>query len=255
MSTRRSFVLATGAAAAAAALASCSIVRTSPVKATFLLEPAMPPQAAKPQPGVLRVGTINVAAPYRGRAFIVRETDLKYESDYYYEFLSPPGTIIGDATARALTSARVFNTVLPLGVPADSDWMLEGFVGAIHGDALWASNPTLCCSIRKVGPLGHALGGLEGWITGMRREQSPTRANAKKIGWDERHELWQANPLADWTEDAVDAYIAERELPVNVLHSRGYASIGCTHCTAPGTGREGRWTGSDKTECGLHADA
>jgi phosphoadenosine phosphosulfate reductase len=130
-----------------------------------------------------------------------------------------------------------------------------GRQAAIHGDALWASNPTLCCSIRKVGPLGHALGGLEGWITGMRREQSPTRASAKKIGWDERHELWQANPLADWTEDAVDAYIAERELPVNVLHSRGYASIGCTHCTAPGAGREGRWTGLDKTECGLHADA
>jgi phosphoadenosine phosphosulfate reductase len=130
-----------------------------------------------------------------------------------------------------------------------------GRQASIHGESLWASNPTLCCSIRKVGPLGHALGGLEGWITGMRREQSPTRANAKKIGWDERHELWQANPLADWTENAVDAYIAERELPVNVLHSRGYASIGCIHCTAPGAGREGRWTGSGKTECGLHADA
>ena len=76
-----------------------------------------------------------------------------------------------------------------------------------------------------------------------------------KLGWDERHELWQANPLADWTEAAVDAYIEERELPVNALHSRGYASIGCTHCTEPGAGREGRWTGNDKTECGLHVDA
>lgn len=135
MSTRRSFVLATGAAAAVAALAGCSIVRTSPVKATFLLEPAMPPPVAKLQPGVLRIGTINVAAPYRGRSFIVRESELKFESDYYYEFLSPPGTIIGDATARALTAARVFGAVLPLGVPADSDWLLEGFVGAIYGDA------------------------------------------------------------------------------------------------------------------------
>ena len=130
-----------------------------------------------------------------------------------------------------------------------------GRQAAIHGDALWASNPSLCCSIRKVGPLGHALGGLEGWITGMRREQSPTRAGAQKLGWDERHELWQANPLADWIEATVDAYIEERELPVNALHTRGYASIGCTHCTEPGTGREGRWTGSDKTECGLHLDA
>ena len=114
-----------------------------------------------------------------------------------------------------------------------------GRQAAIHGDALWASNPSLCCAIRKVGPLGHALAGLDGWITGMRREQSPTRADAPKLGWDERHELWQANPLADWTEAAVDAYIEERELPVNALHARGYASIGCTHCTEPGVGPRG----------------
>lgn len=130
-----------------------------------------------------------------------------------------------------------------------------GRQAAVHGDALWASNPSLCCSIRKVAPLGEALAGLDGWITGLRREQSPTRADAKKLAWDERHELWQANPLADWSQAEVDAYIAERELPVNALHARGYASIGCTHCTAPGTGREGRWSASDKTECGLHADA
>ena len=130
-----------------------------------------------------------------------------------------------------------------------------GRQAATHGDALWERNPSLCCSIRKVGPLGSALAGLDGWITGVRREQSATRAGAVKLGWDERHELWQANPLADWTEAAVDAYIEERELPVNTLHSRGYASIGCTHCTEPGAGREGRWTGNDKTECGLHIDA
>jgi len=130
-----------------------------------------------------------------------------------------------------------------------------GRQASIHGDALWGTNPTLCCSIRKIGPLGHALAGLDGWITGIRREQSPTRANAGKLGWDERHELWQANPLADWDESAVDAYIAERNLPVNALHRKGYASIGCTHCTEPGAGRVGRWSGLDKTECGLHADA
>lgn len=130
-----------------------------------------------------------------------------------------------------------------------------GRQAAIHGDALWASNPSLCCAIRKVGPLGRALADLDGWITGMRREQSPTRANTRKVGWDDRHELWQANPLADWTEADVDAYIEERDLPVNALHAAGYASIGCIHCTAPGTGREGRWSGTDKTECGLHADA
>ena len=130
-----------------------------------------------------------------------------------------------------------------------------GRQAAIHGDALWATNPTLCCSIRKVAPLSNALAGLDGWITGIRREQSPTRATAQKVGWDERHELWQANPLADWTDVEVDAYIAEHDLPVNALHAQGYSSIGCTHCTEPGRGREGRWNGTGKTECGLHVDA
>jgi phosphoadenosine phosphosulfate reductase len=128
-----------------------------------------------------------------------------------------------------------------------------GRQAAIHGDALWERNPTLCCSIRKVAPLAEALAGLDGWITGMRRDQSPTRADAPKLGWDERHELWKASPLADWSDDDVWTYIRERELPVNPLHERGYASIGCTHCTQPGSGRDGRWTGTDKTECGLHA--
>jgi phosphoadenosine phosphosulfate reductase len=128
-----------------------------------------------------------------------------------------------------------------------------GRQAAIHGEALWERNPDLCCSIRKIGPLGAALSGLDGWITGVRRDQSATRAATPKLGWDDRHELWKASPLADWTDDDVRAYVRERELPVNPLHERGYASIGCTHCTSPGTGREGRWVGSGKTECGLHA--
>ena len=128
-----------------------------------------------------------------------------------------------------------------------------GRQAAIHGEALWERNPDLCCSIRKIGPLGAALSGLDGWITGVRRDQSANRAATPKLGWDERHELWKASPLADWTDDDVSTYVRERELPVNPLHERGYASIGCTHCTAPGTGREGRWVGSGKTECGLHA--
>ena len=85
---------------------------------------------------------------------------------------------------------------------------------------------------------------LDGWITGLRRDQSPTRANAPKVGWDETHELWKANPLADWDDERCWDYIHERELPYNELHDRGYASIGCTHCTLPGAGREGRWAGA-----------
>ncbi len=127
-----------------------------------------------------------------------------------------------------------------------------GRQAAAHGDALWERNPNLCCAIRKVEPLGRALVGLDGWITGLRRDQSAARATAPKLGWDERHELWKASPLADWSIADVDRYIAERKLPVNPLHDRGYASIGCTHCTTPGAGREGRWAGTGKTECGLH---
>jgi len=127
-----------------------------------------------------------------------------------------------------------------------------GRQAAAHGDALWARNPTLCCSIRKVGPLGRALADLDAWITGLRRDQSPTRADAPKVGWDETHELWKANPLADWDDARCWDYIRERDLPYNELHDHGYASIGCTHCTKPGAGREGRWEGLTKTECGLH---
>ena len=128
-----------------------------------------------------------------------------------------------------------------------------GRQAATHGEALWERNPDLCCSIRKIAPLSEALSGLDGWITGVRRDQSAGRADSPKLGWDERHELWKASPLADWSDDDVWAYVHERELPVNPLHERGYASIGCTHCTEPGDGREGRWMGAAKTECGLHA--
>jgi len=128
-----------------------------------------------------------------------------------------------------------------------------GRQAATHGEELWERNPTLCCSIRKIEPLTRALADLDCWISGIRRDQSPTRADAPKLGWDERHELWKANPLADWSDDDVWAYVRERDLPFNPLHERGYASIGCTHCTVPGSGREGRWSGTDKTECGLHA--
>ena len=127
-----------------------------------------------------------------------------------------------------------------------------GRQAAAHGEALWERKPDLCCALRKVEPLGRALGELDCWITGLRRDQSPTRADAPKLGWDETHELWKANPLADWDDERVRAYIRERGLPYNELHDRGYASIGCTHCTLPGAGREGRWSGTAKVECGLH---
>jgi phosphoadenosine phosphosulfate reductase len=123
---------------------------------------------------------------------------------------------------------------------------------AAHGEALWERDPNACCGIRKVEPLGRALGELDAWITGIRRDQAPTRANTPKVEYDEARGIWKFSPLADWSEDDVWAYIRARDLPVNPLHEQGYASIGCTHCTKPGAGREGRWASSEKTECGLH---
>jgi phosphoadenosine phosphosulfate reductase len=111
---------------------------------------------------------------------------------------------------------------------------------------------TNCCSERKVAALDAALGTLDAWITGLRREQSPTRSAAPKLEFDTNRGVWKANPLADWTDKAVWDYIARHDVPYNALHDRGYASIGCEPCTLPGSGREGRWSGSDKTECGLH---
>jgi phosphoadenosine phosphosulfate reductase len=132
------------------------------------------------------------------------------------------------------------------------DTKIEVFEGPPVEEGLWETKPDLYLAIAKVEPLTRALLDLDCWITGVRRDQSPTRAGAPKLSWDAKHELWKANPLADWSDDDCWAFIRERKLPYNPLHDRGYASIGDTHSTLPGEGREGRWAGSDRTECGLH---
>jgi phosphoadenosine phosphosulfate reductase len=123
----------------------------------------------------------------------------------------------------------------------------------VHGERLWERKPDLYLAVAKLEPLARALGDLDCWITGIRRDQAPTRGDAPKLAWDAQHELWKANPLADWSDDDCWAYIRERGLPYNALHDRGYASIGDEHSTQPGAGREGRWSGTTRTECGLHA--
>lgn len=138
--SRRQFVRLAATTAALGAVAGCS--RPAPIKGTYVLEPAMPPAVARTQPGVLRVGSVNVAAPYRGRAFVYRETDLKYETDYYHEFLVAPGANIAEATARALAAAKVFSTVLPGHVAADADWVLDGFVESLYGDGRTPDKPS-----------------------------------------------------------------------------------------------------------------
>jgi phosphoadenosine phosphosulfate reductase len=109
-----------------------------------------------------------------------------------------------------------------------------------------------CCSAAKVQGLEAALTDVDAWITGIRREQATTRAASPKLERDERRGIWKLNPLADWSEKDVWTYIFKHELPYNPLHDQGYASIGCAPCTQPGEGRDGRWAGTDKTECGIH---
>jgi phosphoadenosine phosphosulfate reductase len=125
---------------------------------------------------------------------------------------------------------------------------------AEHGDRLWERDPSKCCGIRKVAPLREGLAKLDAWTTGIRREQSPARANAKKVEWDDAFGLVKINPLADWTDKDVWNHVMREGLPYNPLHDRDYASIGCFHCTKPGAGREGRWASSAKIECGLHQE-
>ena len=132
---------------------------------------------------------------------------------------------------------------------------VEAFEGRPVEDGLWETKPDLYLAIAKVEPLTRALLDLDCWITGIRRDQSPTRADAPKLGWDEAHELWKANPLADWSDDDCWTYIRGRGLPYNALHDRGYESIGDTHSTQPGRGREGRWAGTGRLECGIHTVA
>lgn len=124
-----------------------------------------------------------------------------------------------------------------------------------HGSALWKRNPDQCCYIRKIKPLEEALGGAEAWVSGLRRAQSVSRSNTDFVNKDERFHSIKVCPLIHWTWDDVWDYIRLNELDYNGLHDEGYPSIGCIPCTfkAENGGREGRWKGTDKTECGLHA--
>jgi phosphoadenosine phosphosulfate reductase len=158
-----------------------------------------------------------------------------------------------DARVFALDTGVLFGETYDLWRAAEERYgtVIETWRGE-WVEGLWAKDPNRCCALRKVEPLERALAPLDAWVTGVRREQSPTRADARKLEWDERFGLWKLNPLADWSEADVWQYIYERDLPYNALHDDGYASIGCTHCTLPGNGREGRWAGREKTECVLH---
>ena len=164
--------------------------------------------------------------------------------DTGYHFAETRGT--RDEVAATMP-VRVVD-VLPLRTVAEQDAEL--------GPRLHERDPAACCRLRKVEPLAAALGGYEAWVTGVRREEAPTRAGTPLVQFDERHGLVKLNPLAAWTFDELVDYATEHAVPVNPLLTSGYPSIGCAPCTrpvAPGQDpRSGRWAGTAKTECGIH---
>lgn len=165
--------------------------------------------------------------------------------DTGYHFAETIGT--RDAV-EAVYDIRVVNVTAEHTV-AEQDELL--------GKDLFARDPNECCRLRKVAPLRKALQGYSAWVTGIRRLESPTRANAPLVSFDEAFGLVKINPLAAWTDEDIQAYIDDNGVLVNPLVDEGYPSIGCAPCTAkPAEGadpRSGRWLGSAKTECGLHA--
>jgi phosphoadenosine phosphosulfate reductase len=124
------------------------------------------------------------------------------------------------------------------------------------GPKLYSRNPDLCCYLRKVVPLEQALGPYDAWITGVRREETDSRSDTRVVQWDPRREMVKVNPIVEWSQQEVDDYIAENGVLVNPLVYDGYPSIGCQTCTVRveegADPRSGRWSGTGKTECGLH---
>ncbi|MGW6241421.1 phosphoadenylyl-sulfate reductase [Streptomyces sp. NPDC055094] len=127
---------------------------------------------------------------------------------------------------------------------------------AEHGPRLHDRDPDLCCALRKVAPLEEGLTAYDAWATGLRRDESPSRAGTPVVGWDEKRGKVKVSPIARWTQDDVDAYVAEHGVLTNPLLMDGYASVGCAPCTRRvlegEDPRAGRWAGRAKTECGLH---
>lgn len=128
-----------------------------------------------------------------------------------------------------------------------------------HGERLWERDPDRCCQLRKVEPLDRALQDYDAWITGLRRDQGPSRADVTAVGPDPRHGRVRVSPLWAWSRADVMAYLRENDVPYNELLDRGYAGVGCAPCTRPHAAtddpedeRAGRWAGSTKTECGIH---
>ncbi len=153
-----------------AVLSGCGLSRPSPVKQTYLLQaPAATQAAAAPRPAVLKVGTIAVAAPFRGKSMVYREGDLKYESDFYNEFFVPPSAMLTEGAATWLASAGIFKEVLPAGANADGDFVLEGFVSELYGDYRDAAKPAAVLTGKFFLIDNRVLSGVPVWQTELKQ--------------------------------------------------------------------------------------
>lgn len=156
---------------------------------------------------------------------------------------------IGTRDAVAATMPINLLTITPAQTVAEQD--------AEFGPKLYERDPDLCCARRKVAPLASALAPYTAWASGLRRDEASTRAGVKVVEWDDKRGMVKLNPIATWSEDDVQRYIADNGVLVNPLLSDGYGSVGCAPCTrrlhAGESGRDGRWAGANKTECGLHS--
>ncbi|SCL41262.1 phosphoadenylylsulfate reductase (thioredoxin) [Micromonospora pallida] len=145
---------------------------------------------------------------------------------------------------------------LPVNVRSIRPRLTVGQQDGEYGPRLFNKSPDECCRLRKVEPLERALGDYDAWAAGLRRDESPTRANTPVVGYDERRGKVKVNPIAAWTQADVDGYVARHRVPVNELFRQGYGSVGCWPCTrrtkAGEDPRAGRWAMFEKTECGLH---
>jgi phosphoadenosine phosphosulfate reductase len=164
--------------------------------------------------------------------------------DTGYHFAETIGT--ADAVKHTLPLNLI--TITPVQSVAEQD--------AEYGPDLYKRDPDLCCKLRKVEPLATSLDGYDAWATGLRRAETHNRVTAPVVGWDAKKKKVKVSPIARWTDEQVETYIAENGVLVNPLVYDGYPSIGCWPCTsrvAPGEDpRSGRWAGQNKTECGIH---
>jgi phosphoadenosine phosphosulfate reductase len=145
---------------------------------------------------------------------------------------------------------------LPINVRSIRPRLTVAEQDAEYGPRLYAREPDECCFLRKVEPLERGLAGYDAWAAGLRRDESPSRANTPVVGFEASRGKVKVAPLAAWTEADVDAYISRYDVPVNTLLRQGYASVGCWPCTRRtppgGDPRAGRWPAFDKNECGIH---